>query len=284
MASICWSSISLLVLLAFPFSATLISPLLGLVALPYFLAMASDLRYCGYKRLDVLRIYGFNLVLLPVNLAGTISSIVQGITASKAPFARTPKVRNRTVVPPFFVIAPYLLIALAGATCYFAYRHDRVENMAYAALNIVLACYAVKAFIGLRNSVVDACIHATSLLYKSGRQRRGGSAARPGRISRLRGRPTGARSSKLASSKGRAPAAPTPSPMSPTVAASAAARAASWQLSRGAGCRCCGSCLSPGGRSLASATAGYIGGQDAAARRRARRSTRPGSRRMSTSR
>ena len=132
MASICWSSASLLVLLAFPFSATLISPLLGLVALPYFLAMASDLRYCGYKRLDVLRIYGFNLVLLPVNLAGTISSVVQGITASKAPFARTPKVRNRTVVPPFFVIAPYLLIALAGVTFYFAYRHDRVENMAYA--------------------------------------------------------------------------------------------------------------------------------------------------------
>ena len=50
MASICWSSASLLILLAFPFSAALISPLLGLVALPYFMAMASDLRYCGYKR------------------------------------------------------------------------------------------------------------------------------------------------------------------------------------------------------------------------------------------
>ena len=172
MASISWSSISLLILLAFPFSATLISPLLGLVALPYFLAQASDLRYCGYKRLDVLRVYGFNLVLLPVNLAGTLSSVVQGITASKAPFARTPKVRNRTVIPPFFVIAPYLLIALAGFTCYFAYRHHRVENMAYAALNVILACYAAKAFIGLRNSVVDTCIHATSLLYKSKRRRR----------------------------------------------------------------------------------------------------------------
>ena len=172
MASISWSSISLLVLLAFPFSAALISPLLGLVALPYFLAMASDLRYCGYKRLDVLRIYGFNLVLLPVNLSGTLSSVVQGITASKAPFARTPKVRNRTVVPAFFVIAPYLLIALAAFTFYLAYRHDRAENMAYAALNILLACYAVKAFIGLRNSVVDVWIHGTSLLYKSARGRR----------------------------------------------------------------------------------------------------------------
>jgi cellulose synthase/poly-beta-1,6-N-acetylglucosamine synthase-like glycosyltransferase/chitodextrinase len=192
MASISWSSVSLLVLLAFPFSAALISPLLGLVALPYFLAMASDLRYCGYKRLDVLRIYGFNLVLLPVNLAGSLSSVVQGITASKAPFARTPKVRNRTVVPAFFVVAPYLLIALAGFTFYVAYRHDRIENMCYAALNVLLACYAVKAFIGLRNSVIDVWIHGTSLLYKSPRRRR--RPARHNRSDQQLPRPTDWRS------------------------------------------------------------------------------------------
>jgi chitinase len=172
MASICWSSVSLLVLLAFPFSATLISPLLGLVALPYFLAMASDLRYCGYKRLDVARLYGFNLILLPVNLAGTVSSLVQGITASKAAFARTPKVRNRTVAPPFFVIAPYLMLALSRATFYFAYRHRLAENMAYAGLNVVLTLYATVAFIGIRNSVVDGWIHAVSLLYAPARTRR----------------------------------------------------------------------------------------------------------------
>jgi cellulose synthase/poly-beta-1,6-N-acetylglucosamine synthase-like glycosyltransferase len=166
MASICWASVSLPVLLAFPFSATLISPLLGLVALPYFLAMASDLRYCGYKRLDIARIYGFNLVLLPVNLAGTAASLVQGITASKSVFVRTPKVKDRTVVPPFFVLAPYLLTVLAGFTFYQAYRHHHVENMAYAALNMVLAIYAIVAYIGLRNSIVDAWIHFVSLLYK----------------------------------------------------------------------------------------------------------------------
>jgi chitinase len=65
------------------------------------------------------------------------------------------------------------VIALGGVTFYFAYRYGRVGNMAYAALNVVLACYAVKAFIGLRNSVVDAWIHATSLLYKPpGKSRR----------------------------------------------------------------------------------------------------------------
>jgi chitodextrinase len=167
MASICWASTSLLILLAFPFSAALISPLLGLVALPYFMAQASDLRYSGYKRIDVLRIYGFNLILLGVNLAGTFSSIVQGITASKASFARTPKVKDRTVVPPFLLLAPYVLIGLAGYTLYRAYVHHLTENFVYAALNVVLACYAVKAFIGLRNTIVDTWIHGTSLLYKN---------------------------------------------------------------------------------------------------------------------
>ncbi len=172
MASICWSSFSLLILLVFPFNATLISPLLGLVALPYFLAMASDLRYCGYKRMDIFRIYGFNLMLLPVNLAGTVSSLAQGITASKAAFARTPKVHNRTVAPPFFVIAPYLVIGLAGWTLYSAYRHHQIENMAYAALNVILAGYAVLAFIGLRNSLVDGWIHFTGLFLKPVRSHR----------------------------------------------------------------------------------------------------------------
>jgi cellulose synthase/poly-beta-1,6-N-acetylglucosamine synthase-like glycosyltransferase/chitodextrinase len=180
MASICWSSVSLLILLAFPFNATLISPLLGLVALPYFLAMASDLRYCGYKRIDVLRIYGFNLMMLPVNLAGTVSSLAQGITASKAAFARTPKVRNRTVAPPLFVVTPYLVIGLAAYSGYVAYRHHLVENMFYAVLNVCLASYAVLAFIGLRNSVVDAWIHLTALLYKTDRSHRR-RVPRPGR-------------------------------------------------------------------------------------------------------
>ena len=166
MASICWSSVSLLVLLVFPFNATLINPLLGLVALPYFIAMASDLRYCGYKRLDIARVYGFNLILVPVNLAGTASSLAQAITASKSAFVRTPKVRDRTVTPAFFLLAPYLLIVLCSYTLWVAYRHGLKENMAYAGLNILMTVYAIVAFIGIRHSVLDAWVHFMSLLYK----------------------------------------------------------------------------------------------------------------------
>ena len=61
----------LLALLCYPFEEQLLSRLAVLTALPYFVAIANDLRRCGYKRSDALRLYGFNLLLLPVNLAGT---------------------------------------------------------------------------------------------------------------------------------------------------------------------------------------------------------------------
>jgi len=166
MASITWSSLSLLVLLAFPFNATLISPWLFLLPLPYFLAMASDLRYCGYKRTDVVRLYGFNLILLPVNLAGVVATLVQAITASKASFARTPKIRDRTVTPFIFLAAPFLLAGLSGFTFLYAYEHARRQNMAYAALNVLLILYAIIAFIGVRNCIADTWLHAKQLLYK----------------------------------------------------------------------------------------------------------------------
>ena len=65
MASIFWSSISVLFLMVFPFNGHLLTPLTLIAAVPYFVAMALDLRYCGYKTLDIARLYGFNLLLLP---------------------------------------------------------------------------------------------------------------------------------------------------------------------------------------------------------------------------
>ncbi len=41
LASTCWSSVGLVLLLAYPFDSKLLSPLVVLAALPYFLAMAS---------------------------------------------------------------------------------------------------------------------------------------------------------------------------------------------------------------------------------------------------
>jgi EAL domain-containing protein (putative c-di-GMP-specific phosphodiesterase class I) len=166
MASICWASISLLFLLAYPFANRLASPWLGLIALPYFVAMASHLRHCGYKAIDVFRIYGFNLILLPVNLAGVGNSIVQSMTGDKSVFGRTPKVQNRTVSNLLFVVSPYVLVGFAAYTLYNDLQTHRWDNFVYASLNSVLAAYAIVAYIGLRHSVHDTWVQLVARLYK----------------------------------------------------------------------------------------------------------------------
>ncbi|HSR99569.1 MAG TPA: glycosyltransferase family 2 protein, partial [Kofleriaceae bacterium] len=166
MGSIFWSSLFVLCLMVIPFNAHLISPLTYAVAAPYFIAMAVDLRYCGHKPLDAVRIYGFNLLLLPVNLAGSLSSIVQALTSAKGKFIRTPKVRDRTVPAFVYVVLPYLLVAYSAYTFKLAWERDLWSNAAFAALNGVLGTYAIVAFIGIRNSLVDIWANIVSWLYK----------------------------------------------------------------------------------------------------------------------
>lgn len=165
MASIAWSSFGLIFLLAFPYDSRLLSPLVLLAAAPYFLCMASDLKYSGYKRLDVLRIYGFNLILLPVNLSGVLKSIQQSITNKKIPFARTPKVKNRTLSPLIYVLAPQLIIAISVYIMIKDIRAENWMNAAFAGFNAITATWAYLAYIGIWNSVVDIWHGLTKWLY-----------------------------------------------------------------------------------------------------------------------
>lgn len=150
----------------FRFDGHLLAPLTYVVAVPYFLAMAVDLRYRGYKMTDTLRIYGFNLLLLPVNLAGSLSSVVQALTSAKGQFVRTPKVRDRTVPAFVYVVLPYVLVGVSVYTFLGASRHQMWGDSAFAAINAVLAGYAIVAFIGVRTSLVDIWINILSWLYR----------------------------------------------------------------------------------------------------------------------
>jgi cellulose synthase (UDP-forming) len=165
MASTAWSSLGLLLLLAYPFDSKLLSPLILVAALPYFLAMASDLHHCGYKRTDIFRIYGFNLILLPVNLAGVFKSIQQAITGQKIPFARTPKVKDRTATPLLFAVSPFLIIGYSVWTLMRDIDVHNWGNAAFAGANSLAAAYAVVAFLGLRNALVDTWLGCIEKLY-----------------------------------------------------------------------------------------------------------------------
>jgi cellulose synthase/poly-beta-1,6-N-acetylglucosamine synthase-like glycosyltransferase len=165
MASIAWASFGLVFLLAYPYDSRLLSPVVVAAALPYFIAMASDLRYCGYKYSDIARIYGFNLILLPVNLAGVIKSIEQALTNKKIPFARTPKVKNRTAAPLLYVVVPYVIVAFSLFTLWRDYNLQNWGNAAFAALNATLAGWAILANIGILNSITDTWFGLTRWLY-----------------------------------------------------------------------------------------------------------------------
>jgi cellulose synthase/poly-beta-1,6-N-acetylglucosamine synthase-like glycosyltransferase len=165
MASIAWASFGLVFLLAFPYDGRLLSPLVVLAALPYFIAMASDLKYCGYKRTDVLRIYGFNLILLPVQLAGVLKSMQQALSGKKIPFARTPKVKNRTVSPMLYVVAPLLIIAFSVFTLWRDANAENWGNATFAAFNALVALWATLAYIGIGGTLKDIWIGLTDWMY-----------------------------------------------------------------------------------------------------------------------
>lgn len=155
MASITWSSFSLIFMLAYPFDGQLLSPFVVLAALPYFLSMASDLKYCGYKRTDVLRIYGFNLILLPVNLAGVLKSLQQALTSKKIPFARTPKVKNRTIAPLLYIIVPFLIVAFSVFSFWRDEQAHNWVNTAFECFNALTASWAIVSYIGIGHALAD---------------------------------------------------------------------------------------------------------------------------------
>ena len=165
MASIAWASFGLIFLLAYPYDSRLLSPIVFVAALPYFLAMGSDLRDCGHRFSDILRIYGFNLVLLPVNLAGVLKSLQQAVTGEKIPFARTPKVKDRTAAPAIYVITPYAIVAFSLLTVWRDAQLGNWGNVAFASLNAILAAGAIRAYIGVFNSAVDVFFGIVNWLY-----------------------------------------------------------------------------------------------------------------------
>ena len=169
MASIAWASFGLLFLLAYPYDSRLLSPIVFLAALPYFLAMGSDLRDCGHRFSDIFRIYGFNLVLLPVNLAGVLKSLQQAVTGDKIPFARTPKVKDRTAAPAIYVLTPYAIVAFSLLTVWRDAQVGNWGNVAFASLNAALAAFAIHAYIGVFNSAVDVFLGVVNWLYVSPR-------------------------------------------------------------------------------------------------------------------
>lgn len=147
--SITTVNLGLLVLLALPIGGKMETLWLPLTALPYYVLYARDLRRIGYRASDIVRVYALNLMLIPVNLAGVFTSLLQACTGRKSAFGRTPKTKERTEAPRRYLLAEYglLLQWLLGAIIELLHQHRL--HAAFALVNAMFLSYAIVMFTGV---------------------------------------------------------------------------------------------------------------------------------------
>ena len=148
-------SVGLLALLFLPLEEGFGSVWLPVTAAPYFLLYGRDLLQAGYRRGDLLRVYAFNMLLLPVHLAGVAKSLQQAVTGAKTPFGRTPKVEGRTAAPAWAVLAEYLLLAYCLTAAGWDALAGRWLHALFSLGTAAALAYAVVAFVGTRASWED---------------------------------------------------------------------------------------------------------------------------------
>ena len=110
LTSIAGVNFGTMLLLLHSFNFQIFNWWLPIASVPYYYLYARDLKIMGYKYRDTVKVYALNLILMPINIAGCLKSIEQGITKKKIPFKRTPKVGNRTTMQFKFVAYQFLLL------------------------------------------------------------------------------------------------------------------------------------------------------------------------------
>jgi len=142
-------NVGLLLVLGLPVGQDLQTLWLPLTAVPYYALYTRDLVMSGYRATDVLRVYALNLLLIPINLAGSFRSLHQAWTGRKSAFGRTPKTQGSTRTPSFYLAVEYLILTqwLLGAVVELLLGR-RVQAM-LALANAAFLAYAILTFIGV---------------------------------------------------------------------------------------------------------------------------------------
>lgn len=153
--SIAAVNLGLMIVLFYSFDERLYYPWLPFTAIAYYFFYGRDLILNGYNFRDLYRVYAFNLLLIPVNLAGVFMSVRQMISGQKIPFKRTPKIAGRTSSPASFLILEYLLLAGLLAMSVFNLMHGYFLNAFFGLTNAGFLGYALVYFIGFRESLID---------------------------------------------------------------------------------------------------------------------------------
>jgi hypothetical protein len=149
--------VSLLALLLLPLDG-LGSIWLPVMVAPYFLLYWRDMLHAGYRLGDILRVCAFNMMLVPVHLAGVAKSLQQAATGTKTPFGRTPKVTGRTAAPAWAVLAEYGLFAYCLCAAVWDVASQRWLDATFSLTMCLALGYALMAFVGLKASREDVVL------------------------------------------------------------------------------------------------------------------------------
>lgn len=148
-------NVALLLLFLYPFGEDLSIYWLALTALPYFYLYARDLSLIGRRFRDVLGVYVFNLMLIPIQLGGVVRSLHQATTGAKTPFGRTPKVSGRTAASRLYVVAELALLAFFSLSAVMDVLLENWLHVVVAAVNAVVFYFVLSGFMGWKATVED---------------------------------------------------------------------------------------------------------------------------------
>ncbi|WP_165358609.1 glycosyltransferase family 2 protein [Haloactinopolyspora alba] len=146
---------ALLVLFAYPFDDDVSTYWLPIPAVCYFYLYARDLSMVGRRFSDIIGVYVFNLMLIPIQLGGVAKSIQQIITGAKTPFGRTPKVAGRTAAPRLYICAQLLLLFFFLSMSILDGLLGNWMHGIISSVNAVVFCYVITRLVGIRESFDD---------------------------------------------------------------------------------------------------------------------------------
>jgi cellulose synthase/poly-beta-1,6-N-acetylglucosamine synthase-like glycosyltransferase len=142
-------SLGMAILVLYPFQS---GTVWSMWVLPAFFAwlviFGRDLMHNGRRPLDLFRALALNVMLLPINLAGTVNSIRQLCSRRKIPFQRTPKIQGRTSAPAGHIAAQLAQPLIAATQCATqALAHDWLGSL-FMLLYATACTYSLHVFIG----------------------------------------------------------------------------------------------------------------------------------------
>jgi hypothetical protein len=166
------SAIAMALMVAIPFMDNQPLPLIWLVlaAVPYYLLYARDLESCRYRWTDVFRMYSFNLLLIPVSIAGMLKSLRQALTGEPSPFIRTPKVPGRTAAPATYTLIPVLAMPWMVYVAIVGFMHSGYAFLVFGSVNIAALLYALAAFIRFRYGWEDVLTSFRTRFFSKGQR------------------------------------------------------------------------------------------------------------------